>query len=144
MERGMAPGSRVVHNSYLHVAAELGLMGLVPYLVILLLTWRDFSRAWLMSRRRNISGDPELRRLYLYALFLQIGFFGSLIGNNFLDSLRFRESWILFACSTLILGFVRARVAELEAENAAAATSRPDSDAPSGEFFPGGTQPVRS
>ncbi len=36
---------RDAHNTYLQVAVETGVLGLVPFLAILALTWRSFSRA---------------------------------------------------------------------------------------------------
>jgi O-antigen ligase len=139
-ERRIEHGAPAVHNAYLHVMAELGLLGMVPYLMVLLLTWRDLSRAWLMARRKNARGDPELQRLYLYAVFLQIGFFGALLGNFFLDSLRYRESWILYASATVILSFVRVRVAELETEEAEVVAPWPGSEALPGVSFAGGAR----
>jgi O-antigen ligase len=138
MEQRFPVGARSIHNAYLRVLAELGLIGIVSYLMVLLLTWRDLSRAWLTSRRKNINGDPELRRLYLYAVFLQIGFLGALVGGLCSPALRYRVSWLLFASSPVVLGFVRARVAELEAGDAAVAGS----DALSGAFSAGATQTV--
>jgi O-antigen ligase len=135
--------SGVVHSVYLQVLAELGLIGIVVYLVILLLTWRDFSRAWLTSRHANARGDPELTRLYFYAVFLQIGFLGAMVGGVFLHAFRFRETWMLFAASTAVLSFVRARVAELESGDAVAVDSRRGSDALSGVFPADGTRTLR-
>jgi O-antigen ligase len=99
------------------VAAELGLVGLVPYLGLLLFTWLDYSRAWRTAYRYRARGDPELRQLHLYAVFLQIGLLASLIGNNFLSSFRYRETWILMAASAVLMELVRSRVAVLAPES---------------------------
>lgn len=103
-----------IHNAYLHVAAELGLMGLVPYLALLALSWLDYSRAWRMAKR--FPGDPVLSRLYAYAIFLQIGLLGALIDNLVLSSLRFKGQWLVLALSGVVLIFTRQRIAELTSD----------------------------
>jgi O-antigen ligase len=105
-----------VHNSYLHVAAEMGIIGLVPYLAFLGLTWFDFSRAWLLAKRRL--DDPEMKDLYYMAILGQVAFFGALVDNLFLSSLRYKSIWLLFGLSTVVALLTRERMRLLGEEGA--------------------------
>lgn len=110
--------SRVaIHNSYLHVAAEMGLLGLIPYLVFLGLAWSDYSRTWKTAKR--FPADPLISKIYLAATFLQIGLAAGLVDNLFLSSLRFKSLWVLLALSTVLQHLLRARLAELSRDPAA-------------------------
>jgi O-antigen ligase len=65
-EPGAAKKWRVTHNAYLQVAAELGIFGLIFFLVIV---WKGFSAAWWTRRhlkwiygrhsRKKPAADPE-------------------------------------------------------------------------------------
>ena len=110
--------SRVaIHNSYLHVAAEMGLLGLIPYLIFLGLAWSDYSRTWKTAKR--FPADPLISKIYLAATFLQIGLAVGLVDNLFLSSLRFKSLWVLLALSTVLQHLLRARLAELSRDPAA-------------------------
>jgi O-antigen ligase len=110
--------SRVaIHNSYLHVAAEMGLLGLIPYLIFLGLAWSDYSRTWKTAKR--FPADPLISKIYLAATFLQIGLAAALVDNLFLSSLRFKSLWVLLALSTVLQHLLRARLAELSRDPAA-------------------------
>ena len=111
-------GSRgAIHNSYLHVAAEMGLLGLIPYVVFLGLAWSDYSRTWKTAKR--FPADPLISKIYLAATFLQIGLTAGLVDNLFLSSLRFKSLWVLLALSTVLQHLLRARLAELSRDPAA-------------------------
>lgn len=108
-----------VHNSYLHVAAELGLVGLIPYLGVMFVAWREYDWVRWAVQKLGSRADQELRRLYVYATFLQIGFFGTLVDNLFLSSLRYRFSWLLVGSASVLLNLVHQRIAELGEKEAA-------------------------
>ena len=105
---------KAIHNAYLHVAAELGLMGLIPYLALVALSWLDYSRAWRLARR--FPGDPILSRLYACGIFLQIGLLGALVDNLVLSSLRFKGQWLLLGLSAVVLILTRQRIGELKSD----------------------------
>jgi O-antigen ligase len=114
------PGGRaighVVHNGYLEVASGQGLLGFVPWLVILGLAWADYSRAARLANRHRSRGDPLLQELGLYAVFLQIALFGALVVGLAHPMTKSKTMWTLYALSAVVLGLVRSRVAELEAK----------------------------
>ena len=112
-ETGLVKSGGAIHNSYLHVAAEMGLVGLISYLTFLALGWADFSRGFRTAKK--FPDDPVLSRAYYYAAFLQISYFATLIDNMFLSSVRFKSAWMLIAVSTVILRVIRSRMAEIAA-----------------------------
>ena len=121
--RGGADGSTAhvqvggaIHNAYLHVAAEMGLFGLIPYMAMLAFTWFDFSRAWLLAKRRL--DDPVMKELYYVAILCQIAFFGALVDNLFLSSLRYKTIWLLFGLSTVVALLTRERMRQLGEQGA--------------------------
>ena len=111
-----------MHNSYLHVASEMGIVGLIPYLAFFGFTWFDFSRAWFLAKRRL--DDPEMKELYYLAILCQIAFFGALIDNLFLSSLRYKSIWLLFGLSTVLGLFTRKRMRQLGEEGSESAEEK--------------------
>lgn len=101
-------GHNVTHNAYLHVAAEMGLLGLLPYLSIIALSFFDLSRAWAMRRRFGGAEDGEIQNLCLLAGILQIGLVGCLMGSMFLEESRGKPLWLVIALSTSIRAIVQA------------------------------------
>jgi O-antigen ligase len=100
-------GKKAIHNAYLWVAADQGLMGLVPFLAILVLSWRDFSRVQQMARRGGRHGDPQLVQLGRRALFLQASLLACLVGNFFSPAVQYKSPWLIYALSTVLIEFVR-------------------------------------
>lgn len=113
--------SNVVHNAILEVAVDQGLIGVIPYLAILILTWRDFSRAQRAAKRWRGQTDSELTALYLRAVFIQIGFLMILVVVQFHPGAYWKGMWAMFALSTVVLGLVRRRIRELELSSGVAA-----------------------
>jgi O-antigen ligase len=107
---------QAIHNAYLHVMAEMGLLGLVPFLAILILTWNQYSRAFRLAGRSRT--DPEMAALYLYAIFLQLAFLGMLVASLFLSSLDYKSLWFVIGLSAVVLELASRRAAELRASAA--------------------------
>lgn len=82
-----------VHNTYLQVALELGIPGLMALLVFLVYTWRTFFRAAQNFRRQ---GDEKMAVLCEALL---IGFSVWLVSGFTLDFMRigFKNMWFLIA-----------------------------------------------
>jgi O-antigen ligase len=124
----------IIHNAVLSVACHQGLLGLIPYLAILILTYRDFSRAQYLVRSRREFDDPELKALYVRAVMAQLGYVGIFVVAQFQPGAFWRGMWVMFALSTVILALTKERLSELErAPSAEVASgvgmdpSRPDS-----------------
>jgi O-antigen ligase len=121
-------GGFTIHNAVLSVACQQGLLGLIPYLALLILTYRDFSRAQRLAQSRRDLDDPELRALQLRAQMAQLGYVGILVVAQFQPGTFWRGVWCMFAFSTIILSLTRERLAQLEAEDPA--TRAGDSSTP--------------
>jgi len=100
-----------VHNAVLRVAAEQGLIGLVPYLGILVLTWLHLSRAFHVARRHR--GAPEMQALAMRAVMVQIGFAGLLTVAMFQPGTLWKGMWITTGASTVVWALVQIRAREL-------------------------------
>lgn len=103
-----------VHNAYLGVAVEQGLLGMFLYVGILVLTWSDYSRCIREVRSRQRLRDPSLAEYYHLATFLQIALLGALIGGMFHMAQKSKTIWLLLAISPVLLSLCRARILELE------------------------------
>jgi O-antigen ligase len=112
-----------VHNSYLGIAADQGLFGLAPFLAMLVLSWRDYSRCWRASRVRRSLRDPALQELGALALFLQLALLSGIVGGFFHQAHRSKTLWMVMALSPVMLGLVRARLTELFGTQQADASS---------------------
>ena len=86
--------------------------------------------------------DPLLEKLFLLAVLLQISLVGTIVGNLFLNSMRYRISWVLYAGSAIVLLLARQRVRELRAEGPAPVQS-PAEFRPAHMMDTGPEQPVR-
>jgi len=106
-----------VHNAYLRIGAEQGLLGLTLYLGILWTAWRQYSSTWRLARTRRNRGDRYLSELGHYALFLQLALFGSMIGGVFAHAQKYKTAWMAIALGTAVWQLARARVGELERES---------------------------
>jgi O-antigen ligase len=102
-----------VHNAYLGVAVEQGLLGLVPYLALLALTWGDYARCLRELRGRRALRDPSLNALEHLVTFMQIALLGSMIGGVFGMAQKSKTTWLLMALSPVVLALARERVREL-------------------------------
>jgi O-antigen ligase len=104
-----------IHNAYLAVATAQGLLGAIPFVAILVLTWAHYSRVLRMVRARRGHRDRELRALAHHANFLQIALLGALIGGMFHMAQNSKTLWLLLGLSPALLALCRTRVGELSA-----------------------------
>jgi O-antigen ligase len=94
--------SPVVHNSYLHVFAEIGLLGLIGFVGFLGSSWRLLAR----GRRRAISiGDRDGRRL---ATAMQASLIVAIVAGAFLSEQFTTPFWMIGALATVVAGVPQA------------------------------------
>jgi O-antigen ligase len=108
-----------VHHAYLAVATSSGLLGFVPFLIITIFTWRDFSMVWRTARAREFKADPELAQLGHLAIFLQLSLLGGIVNAQFHPNQREKAFWLLVGLSSTLIVLARARVLELRAKSEA-------------------------
>jgi O-antigen ligase len=92
----------VVHNSYLHVLAETGLLGLVGFVGFLASSWRLLAR----GRRRAIGiGDRSGQRL---ATAMQASLLVAIVAGAFLSEQFTTPFWMIGALATVVAGVPQA------------------------------------
>lgn len=108
-----------IHTGHLRVAADQGLMGFIPYVVILVLSWLQYDKAWRLVRARRFLRDPFLMEMGMFALVLQMALFGTLVAGLTTHTEMFKTAWLVLALSPVVLNLVAQRVNELQAEQTA-------------------------
>lgn len=106
----------VIHNIYISVAAEQGLIGLIPLIGMLWTAWFDFGRAFRLSRADASARSRELDMLGIKALMTQTSFLGVLVLGLFHPFLEMKALWLLLAISTAIRALVAQQVGLLRAD----------------------------
>jgi len=91
-----------VHNSYLHVLAEVGVLGFVGFVGFLIASWRLLAR----GRRRAIGvGDVDGRRL---ATAMQASLLVAVVSGVFLSEQFTTPFWMIGALATVVAGVPQA------------------------------------
>ena len=108
--------SNIAHNTYLELAAELGLPALVAFCFVAVSALRSLERSAILARQ---AGDRWLREL---ALGLQAGLAGYLLGALFLSAQYEKFFWLVMFLSICLERVTRrkARVVRHQAAVAAA------------------------
>ena len=92
----------VVHNSYLHVLAEIGLLGFIGFVGFLASSWRLLAR----GRKRAVSiGDRAGRRL---ATAMQASLIVAIVAGAFLSEQFTAPFWMIGALATVVAGVPQA------------------------------------
>lgn len=97
---------RVVHNTYLGMAAELGLIGLGLFVVIVLFAVGSAIRA---ARHFSALGDRGCEAL---ARGLAIGLIGILVADVFISEEYSKPLWLLLGLGPALLGIAHRRLRE--------------------------------
>jgi O-antigen ligase len=114
---------KVAHNTYLQVLAELGIVGLVPFLMIVITAVLCGLRA---ARRFAARGDP---RMELLARGLVVALLGMLAADFFISEEFSKQLWLLLGLGPAMLALAT-RPAGEEAADETAPGERPRTRAP--------------
>jgi O-antigen ligase len=95
--------STIAHNTFLEVAAELGLPALGIFAGILVFTYRSLGKA---GRRARLAGD---RVMYLATVGLQAGFVGYLVGACTISAEYTKLFWLVIFLSMCLPHVLRVR-----------------------------------
>jgi O-antigen ligase len=95
-------GFHTAHNSLVLVLVELGPVGFVMYLAVLLHTWRGLTK---LRRTLRQSEEPseEQRQQAIFLRMLQAGLVGNFVAGEFLSAAYFYAYWANLA---LAMGFI--------------------------------------
>lgn len=110
--------AQLVHNEYLQLLAETGVVGLGLYLLVVLACMRSAWRAARLFERLGHEGLATLSRALL------TGAIGLLASTTFLSNGDDRRIWLLLALGPVLLGIARRRAARVEISDGAAITVR--------------------
>src|SRR4051794_30630003 len=92
---------KVAHNTYLQVLAEMGVVGLVLFLTILLFAlWCAFRAARLFARKRDL-------RMELLARGVLISLIGLLVSYFFISEMYNKQFWLLLGLGPAIWAIAR-------------------------------------
>jgi O-antigen ligase len=108
---------KVAHNSYLHVLAELGVLGLSLYLVIIGIAMGCLYKAAQLGRR---IGDRELSVLAYGVL---LGVLSALVANFFISEQLAKLPWLLLAIGPAMLAIANERMKAHRADQGTLSTS---------------------
>jgi O-antigen ligase len=104
--------SSIAHNTFLEVAAEMGLPTLGVFVGMLVFSYRSLGEA---GRRARIVGD---RMMYLASLALQAGFVGYLVGACFISAEYAKLFWLVIFLSMCLPHVLRVQRAPQYAKSA--------------------------
>jgi len=94
--------NKVAHNTYLEVLIGTGLVGFIPFIIILLLTWRELRKLG-----KLIARDRETVYISLYANALELGFISYLIAALFISLDTNKMTWLIVALPPILLNIHR-------------------------------------
>lgn len=97
----------VAHNTYVGLIAELGLVGIVPFLAILISALLNLRR---VARHAAATNQPTTRQV---ALGLQAGLLGYLVCAFFLSTLWLQVVWFAVFLSMCLIRIERSKVAKI-------------------------------
>jgi len=93
---------RVVHNSYLEVATELGVVGFVLFMIVV-----GFSLGSLLFAAKAFSGAAD-RRMQAACLCIAVALVGSLAAGFFVSAEYSKQLWLLLGLGPAMLSAARA------------------------------------
>lgn len=94
----------VIHNTYLEVLTGTGLVGFIPFMMILFLTWNELRRIQntkLYNKSQNYTAS--------YASALEIGFLSYLVAGLFVSLDLDKMMWLSITLSSILLNITRIR-----------------------------------
>jgi O-antigen ligase len=106
LDQGTKYGN-IIHNSFLQLAAEQGLLGLIPFLFVLVLAWRNLT--FVIRRGRDPTAEDWLRGLAQRAIFIQVALMGVVMNSITHATQRDKGPWLVFALSTIVVSIYRRR-----------------------------------
>lgn len=106
-----APGEnleKIAHNTYIGIAAEMGIPSLLVFLMILVFAFRSLSQA------RQLSLDADIPLVYEAATGIQAGLLGASVAIIFLSAETQKLFWLMVFLAPTILALTEYLVMEKE------------------------------
>ena len=109
---GMGPYETIqkVHNIYLQAAAELGAIGLISFLLLILYAFINNARTRAMSK------DFDNRLFFNVSYGLDAGLIGFLVAGSFVTVLYYPFFWVQIAMIAMLNNVTRLKYKQLNAD----------------------------
>lgn len=112
-------GELNLHSSSIWVLAQAGLIGIIPFWTIHVLTWLDFSKVRRIAQALRSYRDHELGELYYFATLTQMGYLAIALASQFQPAYHWKGLWLSFGIGTVTLGLARSRAVALRQTSSA-------------------------
>lgn len=107
-------GSILAHSLHIELLAEEGSAGVLVYLAMMLVSWRNLGRIIKdVKRRGNVPGGERLNELAAYSEGLRAAILAINVNGVFLSLLYYSHIWLLVAVSAAIPHIYRRELAAL-------------------------------
>jgi O-antigen ligase len=108
-EKGVRVG--VIHNAFLSAAAEQGIVGFVTFCGLVVMGWREYTRAIRTAARARLARPgTDRRRMRLRPVLLQVALLGAIIGSMFHPSLDYKPFWMVLGLAPVVRRLVEREV----------------------------------
>jgi len=114
------PRGQISHNTYIEVLTGTGLVGFIPFMIILYLTWRETRK---VERYASIEGNENY--LWAYAHALELGLISYFLAGMFISLDTNKMTWLLITLSAVILNISRIHFLAAHREQVAARAQQP-------------------
>lgn len=95
------PSNIVAHNTYLEVLTGVGLVGFIPFMIILFLTFKEFN-----NYHTYINTGREKPSSFSIATGLQFGFIAYMISSLFITSDTNKMLWVYITLSAILSNII--------------------------------------
>ncbi|GAB4443967.1 MAG: hypothetical protein Kow00120_13560 [Anaerolineae bacterium] len=95
---------RVAHNTYLEIVVGAGVIGLVAYLLLLFVSWRDLRRTARIAPRGSV--------IWAAANAFELALIGIMISNLFLSIQHFKYMWLTIGLASALAYLARRMTAQ--------------------------------
>ena len=92
---------QISHNTYLEVLTGTGLLGFIPFITILFLTWKE-----LRNVGKIIARNKDQLYIKIYANALELGFIGFLVAGSFISLDLDKMLWLSITLSAVLLNIL--------------------------------------
>lgn len=96
------PYKQIAHNTYLEVLTGMGVIGFIPFIIILFLTWSELRKV-----EKTVVRGENGAYLSAYANALELGFIPYLVAAFFISLDVSKITWLIITLSTVVLNISR-------------------------------------
>lgn len=113
---GVGPGAfihyntytnQTAHNTYIEVLTGMGILGFIPFMAILFLTWKELRKTRYISKAHS-----ELKIFYDYSIVFELGYVALLVCAMFISLDLNKILWLSITLSTVLANILRIRISQ--------------------------------